>query len=101
MTDTNSMTQMPTTQSLDEAAQAAMSTNWAVAKRADFQTINVSIIAHARTLDTLHKREPVDPALTLIETLWGVNGKPKDMLKVFRSPQWKGIVAGPLGDSHD
>lgn len=54
MTDT-----MPTRESLDEAARLSGAADWFNVPLTGLAS--KAIIAHARTLDKLHKREPVDP----------------------------------------
>ena len=52
--------QLPTIESLDEAARAAGWHSWGNGGHVHIST-RLSIIAHARTLDELHNRTPVDP----------------------------------------
>lgn len=58
--------QLPTIESLNEAARAAGCNSW---ERGEPHSLvaRFSIIAHARTLDTLHNRTPVDPDVEALE----------------------------------
>ena len=51
----------PTQESRDAAAQAAGFADWDQADTCGLERTNKSITAHARTLDKLHGRTPVDP----------------------------------------
>jgi len=66
------MEPMPTTESLDEAVKAVWPHHaWKTAPScAGFEWLESCFIAHARTLDKLHNREPVNPIEAAIMGMW-------------------------------
>ncbi len=64
--------QLPTSVSLDEAAKAAGRLNWQYDCGGELLTTAArnSIVAHARTLDLLHGRKPLDPIEAAIQGAW-------------------------------
>jgi hypothetical protein len=76
--------QLPTIESLDEAAQVAGYLGWKHVERqtAMPHTTKKSIIAHARTLDKLHNRTPVDPDVEAVKRILSVwSGVPEQHIE--------------------